>query len=118
MPLDPGALFSRDIENTRVRDNQRIRLKLVELAQIQTDALQIIIVCQNIHRHMYTNSVAVRVTDSFRHILVIEIFCLGPKPIDISTDINRIRAKSNRYLQHFETARRDQKLRLSVCKHK
>ena len=98
MHLHLGPDFFGDHEHSRIGNDQRIRLlglHIPQVGKIFSGSLEIIIVRQNIGRHINLHSMCMGECNSFRHFFTAEIFCLGPQSKSFSADINSIRAKNN-----------------------
>ena len=102
-----------DLKDTRIRDDQCIRTNLFQLLKIHLHTLKILIVCENICRHIDFRSMLMCKLNSCLHVLSRKVLCLCTQSKCLTTDIYGIRAVNHSRLQHVQTTCRNQQLCLS-----
>ena len=96
--------FPRIGKNTRVCDDQRIRLQFFQFLKIFSYSWKVIIMCQNINCNIDFYSMFMGKSNSLCHIFVLKILGFCPKPESLSTNIYCICPKHHCNLQYFKTA--------------
>ena len=84
-------------ENSRICNDQCIRLQFLQLVQIFSDSFQILIMGKYIYCHIYFYSMSMGKLYSFRHIIVGKILCFRPESKCLSSYIYRICSKYYSY---------------------
>ena len=69
----------RDHKHTRIRDQHRIDAGLCQLLKVGTDAIEIIIVCEDVRRDEDLHLMCMCVGDTLADLLQCKVFCIGPK---------------------------------------
>ena len=83
-----------DHKNGRICNNETIRsvrFHVVQFSEILPHSIQVIIMCQNISRHIYLYVVIVGKFYSLCHLFHGKIFRLGTETKGLATDIDSIR---------------------------
>ena len=117
MTFDFRAYFLCIHIDSRVCNDQCIRLQFFQFCQIFPHTRQIIIMGQNIYSHINFHSMFMGKSDSFLHIFMGKVLCFGTKSKGFSTDIYCICSENNSNLQHLKTASRNQQFYFSHIVH-
>ncbi len=97
----------RDPENTRIGDDERIRADLLQFFKIFLHPGKIVIMCQNIRRHIYFYAVFMCERNACAHLFHRKIFRLSAKPESFPADIHGVRSENDGGFQHLKAARRN-----------
>ena len=95
MALNFRTDFSGISKNSRICDNEPVRLQFLQLFQIFPDTCEIIVMCQNIHSHINLHSMLMGKCNSLCHILMGKILCLCTESKSFPADIYSICPKDH-----------------------
>ena len=73
--------LSGDIQDTRIRDDQRIDVDLLQIAQVLIESDQLIIMRDDIDGDVYFNTMFMGKSNAFFKLRRIEILSASPKPV-------------------------------------